>query len=89
MKIMKLFLLGLTVGCPMWEQLSDRLYRALYAALLSPQLPRASKPQMFLGLLFKAMKADVRDARVAAFAKRLLQARGCSKLVKKRTSSGG
>lgn len=52
---------------------SDRFYRALYAKLLSPSAVTSSKPELFLGLLVKAMKNDVMLKRVAAFSKRLLQ----------------
>ncbi|GJN14287.1 hypothetical protein PR202_gb01090 [Eleusine coracana subsp. coracana] len=52
---------------------SDRFYRALYAKLLSPAAVTSSKPELFLGLLVKAMKNDVMLKRVAAFSKRLLQ----------------
>ncbi|KAM3241992.1 hypothetical protein ACQJBY_054610 [Aegilops geniculata] len=52
---------------------SDRFYRALYAKLLSPSSVTSSKPELFLGLLVKAMKNDVMLKRVAAFSKRLLQ----------------
>ncbi|CAM0945405.1 unnamed protein product [Alopecurus aequalis] len=52
---------------------SDRFYRALYAKLLSPSAVTSSKPELFLGLLVKAMKNDVILKRVAAFSKRLLQ----------------
>lgn len=52
---------------------SDRFYRALYAKLLSPAAVTSSKPELFLGLLVKAMKNDVMLKRVSAFSKRLLQ----------------
>ncbi|XP_025818280.1 ribosome biogenesis protein NOC1 isoform X3 [Panicum hallii] len=52
---------------------SDRFYRALCAKLLSPAAVSSSKPELFLGLLVKAMKNDVMLKRVAAFSKRLLQ----------------
>ncbi|KAI3423892.1 hypothetical protein D9Q98_009726 [Chlorella vulgaris] len=52
---------------------SDRFYRALYAAMSSSELHRSTKGPMFLSLLFKALKADVSSRRSAAFAKRLLQ----------------
>ncbi|TVU19278.1 hypothetical protein EJB05_35417 [Eragrostis curvula] len=52
---------------------SDRFYRALYAKLLSPAAVTSSKPELFLGILVKAMKNDVMLKRVAAFSKRLLQ----------------
>ncbi|KAG2642794.1 hypothetical protein PVAP13_2KG215200 [Panicum virgatum] len=52
---------------------SDRFYRALYAKLLSPSAVSSSKPELFLGLLVKAMKNDVMLKRVSAFSKRLLQ----------------
>ncbi|KAL6894019.1 hypothetical protein ACP4OV_008117 [Aristida adscensionis] len=52
---------------------SDRFYRALYAKMLSPAAITSSKPELFLGLLVKAMKNDVMLKRVAALSKRLLQ----------------
>jgi ribosome biogenesis protein MAK21 len=55
------------------NSVSDRFYRALYAVLISPELPRSTKAPMFLSLLWKAVRADVSARRVAAFAKRLLQ----------------
>lgn len=42
-------------------------------SLLQPSLPKSSKASLFLSLLFKAIKADVNNARVIAFVKRLLQ----------------
>ena len=53
---------------------SDRFYRALYESVLHPDLPTSSKQALFLNVVYKAMKADDTVARVAAFAKRLLQA---------------
>eukprot|EP00271_Cylindrocystis_brebissonii_P018274 TRINITY_DN50_c2_g1_i1.p1 TRINITY_DN50_c2_g1~~TRINITY_DN50_c2_g1_i1.p1 ORF type:complete len:923 (+),score=335.80 TRINITY_DN50_c2_g1_i1:103-2769(+) len=53
--------------------MSGRYYRALFAVLLSPALARSSKAAMFLGLLVKALKADLDGRRIAAFVKRLLQ----------------
>lgn len=50
-----------------------RFYSALYSKLLSPEYLDASNPVLFLNLLYKAMKADDDDARIVAFAKRLLQ----------------
>lgn len=52
---------------------SDRLYRALYAVLLSPGLSKSTKVEMFLGLVFKAIKSDINSKRMAAFSKRLMQ----------------
>jgi ribosome biogenesis protein MAK21 len=52
---------------------SDRFYRAIYALLLRPELPRSAAAAMALSLVFRAMRADVQPKRVAAFAKRLLQ----------------
>ncbi|PKA46945.1 hypothetical protein AXF42_Ash020930 [Apostasia shenzhenica] len=52
---------------------SDRFYRALYAKLLTPVAISSSKPELFLGLLAKAMKDDINVKRVSAFSKRLLQ----------------
>ncbi|ERN00655.1 CCAAT/enhancer-binding protein zeta [Amborella trichopoda] len=55
------------------QTVSDRFYRALYSALLVPACMKSSKTEMFLGLVFKAMKNDVNFRRVSAFSKRLLQ----------------
>eukprot|EP00252_Welwitschia_mirabilis_P019006 TRINITY_DN4287_c0_g1_i1.p1 TRINITY_DN4287_c0_g1~~TRINITY_DN4287_c0_g1_i1.p1 ORF type:complete len:1060 (-),score=290.87 TRINITY_DN4287_c0_g1_i1:464-3643(-) len=55
------------------QTVSDRFYRALYSALLAPALMNSSKIEMFLGLLFKVLKADLNVRRVPAFVKRLLQ----------------
>ncbi|CAG9465631.1 unnamed protein product [Pedinophyceae sp. YPF-701] len=52
---------------------SDRFYRALYAALLHPGFASSSKLPLCLSLLFKALKADVSVPRTAAFVKRMLQ----------------
>ncbi|KAJ3686788.1 hypothetical protein LUZ61_015952 [Rhynchospora tenuis] len=52
---------------------SDRFYRALYGKLLTPAALSSSKPELFIGLLTKAMKNDLNLKRVAAFSKRLLQ----------------
>ncbi|KXZ46949.1 hypothetical protein GPECTOR_39g443 [Gonium pectorale] len=53
--------------------ISDRYYRALYAAMEREGPTTSSRAPMFLSLLFKAMQGDVSVKRVAAFAKRLLQ----------------
>ncbi|CAA6670571.1 unnamed protein product [Spirodela intermedia] len=53
--------------------LSDRFYRALYSKLLVPAALNSSKHEMFLALLFKAMKSDLNVKRISAFSKRLLQ----------------
>lgn len=47
--------------------------RALYAVLLHPEAAKSGKSPMFLSLVYKAMKGDVSNKRIAAFAKRLLQ----------------
>ena len=52
----------------------DRFYRALYEALLHPELPSSAKQALLLNVVFKAMKADADPARVRAYAKRLMQA---------------
>ncbi|KAG9457617.1 hypothetical protein H6P81_002125 [Aristolochia fimbriata] len=52
---------------------SDRFYRALYSKLLVPEVMNSSKAEMFLGLLFKAIKCDVNIKRISAICKRLLQ----------------
>ncbi|XP_078443907.1 CCAAT-binding factor isoform X2 [Wolffia australiana] len=53
--------------------LSDRFYRALYSKLLEPAALNSSKHEMFLALLFKALKSDLNLKRISAFSKRLLQ----------------
>jgi ribosome biogenesis protein MAK21 len=55
------------------QAVSERFYRALYAILLSSSLTKSSKAEMFLGLLFKALKSDINSDRMSAFAKRLTQ----------------
>uniref|UniRef100_A0A096LRA9 CCAAT enhancer binding protein zeta n=1 Tax=Poecilia formosa TaxID=48698 RepID=A0A096LRA9_POEFO len=55
------------------QSVSDRFYVALYRKLLDPGLAAAPRQNLFLNLLFKALKADVAPRRVKAFAKRLLQ----------------
>ncbi|KDQ16483.1 hypothetical protein BOTBODRAFT_156893 [Botryobasidium botryosum FD-172 SS1] len=55
------------------KTVSDRFYRALYESLIDPRLANSSKQAMYLNLLFKAVKADPSQQRVAAFVKRILQ----------------
>lgn len=50
-----------------------RACRALYALLLSQEVASASRAPMLFSLVWRAMQADPKAARVAAFAKRLLQ----------------
>ena len=52
---------------------SDRFYRVLYESLLDPRLIIASKQQLYLNLLHRALKADLHVNRVKAFVKRLVQ----------------
>lgn len=52
---------------------NDRFYRTLYESLLDPRLYHSSKQALYLNLLFKALKSDLRINRVKAFSKRLLQ----------------
>ena len=52
---------------------SDRFYRVLYESLLDPRLIIASKSQLYLNLLHRALKADLHVDRVKAFVKRLVQ----------------
>jgi ribosome biogenesis protein MAK21 len=52
---------------------NDRFYRVLYESLLDPRLITASKQQMYLNLLHRALKADLNTRRVKAFVKRILQ----------------
>uniref|UniRef100_A0A3Q2QMW9 CCAAT enhancer binding protein zeta n=1 Tax=Fundulus heteroclitus TaxID=8078 RepID=A0A3Q2QMW9_FUNHE len=55
------------------QSVSDRFYVALYRKLLDPGLAASSRQNLFLNLLYKALKADVALRRVKAFIKRLLQ----------------
>ena len=52
---------------------NDRFYRVLYESLLDPRLITASKQQLYLNLLHRALKADINTKRVKAFVKRILQ----------------
>ncbi len=52
---------------------NDRFYRVLYESLLDPRLILASKQQLYLNLLHRALKADLHVNRVKAFVKRLVQ----------------
>lgn len=52
---------------------NDRFYRVLYETLLDPRLLSASKQQLYLNLLHRALKADLNQKRVKAFVKRLIQ----------------
>ena len=52
---------------------SDRFYRTLYESLLDPRLLTSSKQTMYLNLVYRALRADLKIKRVEAFAKRLLQ----------------
>jgi ribosome biogenesis protein MAK21 len=51
----------------------DRFYRTLYESLLDTRLITSSKQSLYLNLLFRALKADVNQKRVKAFAKRITQ----------------
>ncbi|KAI4126062.1 MAG: hypothetical protein LQ338_003950 [Usnochroma carphineum] len=51
----------------------DRFYRTLYESLLDPRLLTSSKQALYLNLLFKSLRSDLKVKRVKAFAKRLLQ----------------
>ncbi|KAM4712899.1 LOW QUALITY PROTEIN: CCAAT/enhancer-binding protein zeta [Anableps anableps] len=55
------------------QSVSDRFYVALYRKLLDPGLSASSRQNLFLNLLYKALKADVAPRRVKAFVRRLLQ----------------
>ena len=59
--------------CGSHQAASDRFYRTLYESLLDPRLLSSSKQAMYLNLLFKALRSDLKVKRVGAFAKRLLQ----------------
>ena len=59
--------------CESHQAASDRFYRTLYESLLDPRLLKSSKQAMYLNLLFRALRADVKVKRVKAFVKRLLQ----------------
>lgn len=54
------------------SSVEGRFYRVLYEKIKAPELLSTAHPVLFLNLLYKAMKADRDDARLAAFAKRLL-----------------
>lgn len=51
----------------------DRFYRALYSALLHPEMPASSQASSFLSLVFRSAKEDTSSERQHAFVKRLLQ----------------
>ena len=55
------------------QPFNDRFYRVLYESLLDPRLITASKQQLYLNLLHRALKADMNTKRVKAFVKRILQ----------------
>lgn len=55
---------------------NDRFYRTLYESLLDPRLVNSSKQALYLNLLLRALKNDVDNRRVKAFAKRMLQITG-------------
>lgn len=55
------------------KTVADRCYRTLYDSLYDTRLVTSSKQAMYLNMLFKAIKADDKSARVKAFVKRLLQ----------------
>ena len=59
--------------CATHQAASDRFYRTLYESLLDPRLLTSSKHAMYLNLLYRALRADLKVKRVKAFAKRLLQ----------------
>lgn len=52
---------------------NDRFYRTLYESLLDSRLLTSSKQTLYLNLIFRALKSDVKVKRVKAFSKRLLQ----------------
>ncbi|KAJ3343347.1 hypothetical protein HDU93_008712 [Gonapodya sp. JEL0774] len=56
--------------------LSDRFYRALFELLFHAGLPVYPRPAALLNVMYKSLRTDHSVARVAAFAKRLLQLAG-------------
>lgn len=53
---------------------SDRYYRTLYESLMDPRLVNSSKQGIYLNLLFKSLKNDIKNVpRILAFVKRILQ----------------
>ena len=58
---------------PAVDSHADRFYRTLYASLLDARLGTSSKQTLYLNLLFRSLKADASQERVAAFVKRLIQ----------------
>ena len=59
--------------CGSHQSASDRFYRTLYESLLDPRVLTSSKQALYLNLIFKALRSDLKIKRVEAFAKRLLQ----------------
>ena len=59
--------------CESHQSSADRFYRTLYESLLDPRLLNSSKQAMYLNLLFRALRSDLKVKRVKAFSKRLLQ----------------
>ncbi|KAG1501400.1 hypothetical protein G6F47_004900 [Rhizopus delemar] len=53
--------------------MSDRFYRTLYESLLDPRIHQSSKQNMYLNLLYKAIRADTDMRRVMAYVKRMIQ----------------
>ena len=52
---------------------SDRFYRTLYESLLDARLVSSSKQQLYLNLVHRSLRADLKLKRVKAFVKRILQ----------------
>ena len=59
--------------CGSHQSASDRFYRTLYESLLDPRVLTSSKQALYLNLVFRALRSDLKLKRVEAFAKRLLQ----------------
>jgi len=56
------------------NQQNDRFYSALFSSLMHKELPvSSSRHPMYFNLLFRSLKHDVKDKRVQATLKRLLQ----------------
>ena len=71
--VQALMLLWQVVAEDPMSQLAARYYRALYDLMRGDAAGVGGKVSLFLNLLYRSMKGDESEARVAAFVKRLLQ----------------
>ena len=71
--VQAMMLLWQVVSEDVMSQLAGRYYRALYELMKAEGVGVGVKVSLFLNLLYRSMKGDESEARVAAFVKRLLQ----------------